>query len=400
MIAQPAETESLPAKEETIGEQYSKMMEAIEGNSEKAQQIYEKGLDDVRGKNDPEFELLWQLSYEKERSAVGQLDALDNIRKLASQNPDSLLPESFIGSCLFDSGQFEKAADHHLRAVSLSKDNKGTDTIKAAICYGRAKKFERAVEILINLWEEESPQTSESKFRILDALQLVLKESGKTIPVFAIRELAQLENPGDNNFRFSIAYDYEGAGYSDLSLYHYKLICGRDSENAGALNNIGVAYSKCGLPIFAASKYRLAYKLGNTLSASNLGRRYLGAGLVDDAEGLLRDALNKENCDPQVHETISMIHESREKEAKKEESNLETAENHRRFLLSLGEEFLSTDPMNIEGTWRFPFVEMELKLSDGKLAGTGKNEMQELLSGLGSLLIRGGRDVTGGFCTR
>ena len=50
--------------------------------------------------------------------------------------------------------------------------------------------------------------------------------------------------------------------------------------------------------------------------------------------------------------------------------------------------------MKIEGTWRFPFVEMELKLSDGKLAGTGKKEMQESLSGFGSPLFGGGRKPT------
>ncbi len=161
------------------------------------------------------------------------------------------------------------------------------------------------------------------------------------------------------------------------------------ARDSAALNNLAVAYSNCDLSVLSVSRYKKAFELGATLSASNLGYKYLATGLADEAKKLLQEAQAKEGCVPEVDRCLAAVTEKEAKETGEERARLEIARKHQEFLLCFGAAFISADTPPLDGRWGFSFGEISLKLSDTKLTGTAERTLEIQLSayllGLGGL---------------
>jgi len=390
--AQPEEThvEEPPGEQPSAATCYFEMMEAFEARHlAKATDAFERGVK-LAEQEKPELVVMLKALYERKRFSVGDSEGLENLRRLQEANTTNYVIAGYIGACLSDFGEYDQAAIEFKRAASLaSGEAKVRHTVKAADCLKRAKKHEDAVQFLLQSLNEDGQNRNADT---LQALYGVMMDAERDYEAFGIAELLLRENPGQADFRFDVGLKYRRWNLNDLFLYHFKLISESDPHNRSALHNLALAHSDFGLHILSASHYKRALELGETLSASNLGHMYLDCGMADEAEELLKRALKVENCVPEVPECLAAVGRAREGQAEQETAVVEGTRRHRDFLVSLGEGFLSVDVPPLDGTWKFPDVEIPLAFSALKLTGQCQRTTQvptvplsSLLGGLGGL---------------
>ncbi len=223
---------------------------------------------------------------------------------------------------------------------------------------------------MLKLLDADYAKEPKTQFKVLRHLYSLGKQSDDKFASFAIAEMALHRLPEEMSFRFSLAWDYGEADQDHMSLYHYKIICDQDEKNAGALNNLGIALANNDLSVLAVQRYKQSYKLGETLAASNLARKYLDAGLSDEAITLLKEAQTKENCVPDVSRTLAAVHEKTQQNSQEQEKVVAQAEQHRDFLLPFATGFLSPIATNLPGRWSFPSGELELQMNGSELSGS------------------------------
>lgn len=375
---EPSDEEIKSAEGPPAGEDlHTRLMDlfdaVISRDWDNAQQKYEAGLKWVL-EHKPESEMMWKSTYLRALFSEGKTDALNQLRELAAKNEGEHLPLSQLGLCLVDLGEYDEAVKCYLRAASVAKPNvRASLEIRAAEVLQKAKKSKQAREALLKLRDSDYAKEPKTQFRILQLIYSLSKESEDKFGSFAIGELALHHSPEEMGFRFSLAYDYEGADQSHLSLYHYKILCEYDEKHPSALNNLAVASAKSELAVLAAQRYKRAYELGDTLAASNLAQRYLEAGFSDEAITLLKNAQTKENCVPEVSRTLATVHEKIDENNREQEKVLARAEEHRNFLLPFADGLLSPSPANLEGQWKFPLGEIDLKFTPTALCGVREN---------------------------
>ncbi len=222
----------------------------------------------------------------------------------------------------------------------------------------------------------------------------LLQKNQEKFKAFGIGEAILSEDPGENDFRFTLAYDYSEYHLNELSLFHYFVLNENGPNLDFALNNLGVAYSRLSLPLHAVESYAAAYEKGNTLAANNMARNYLNEGFAEDAGELAKEAMKKENPEPQLSRTLAMIDENLTPERSKAKQLLDGAEDHRRFLASLGQGMLQ-GPSPLDGLWKFPKYALMLSTSGSVMTGeTIVTEPRSPLSGLGSALGSAGPTET------
>ena len=83
-----------------------------------------------------------------------------------------------------------------------------------------------------------------------------------------------------------------------------------------------------------------------------------------------KSAQAKENCVPDVAQTLANVHERIEENNREEKNLLARAEEQREFLLSFAEGLLSPTPTNLHGLWKFAETGIDLRYAAPVLSGT------------------------------
>jgi hypothetical protein len=364
----PSQLEKPATQPIGLGHYFFEIRDAIETKEwDKAKQAYDSGLTLAKA-DEPSLEIFWTALYHRMRYAGGQAAGLEALKALVKENPDSPEPLSAMSTCFYHFQEYEKSAEYALKAAHLAPQEDALDYfVSAAKALRRANKPRDALKILLEACKRASSPGA-SNVSVRKELYALLKDKKDSYVAFAIAEWTLHENPGAQDFRFSLAYDYEDEDLDDLSLFHYRILRENDPNYENVLNNLGVAFSKLSLPILSADLYAEAYKKGNTLAADNLARRYLEGGLTSDAANLVKEAMKQENYEPKLPGTLAAIDVNRKEEEGREKSFLGEAEKHRHFLLKLGEGYAQDTPA-LDGTWRFPDADIPLRLTDGILKG-------------------------------
>lgn len=364
----PSPLEKPSTEEMGIGHYFIEMREAIAAKDlHRAEEAFERGLTLAKAES-PRMELLWKSAHHRMRYSAGQPEGFEALKKLVEENPGSPEPLSSISLCFYHFQEYEKSAEYALKAADVAPEEDALDyLVRAARALRKANKLEEASKITLGACKVAT-QGGTSNVDLKKELYALLKDNKDFHVAFGIAEWTLHENPGAKDFRFSLAYDYEDAGFSNLSLFHNRILRANDPDHEGVLNNLGVACSKLNLPILAVDAYTESYGKRSTLAADNLARRYLEGGFTSAAASLVKDAMKQENYEPSLPGTLAAIDENRKQEEGREKSLLEEAERHRRFLLALGEAFPKDTP-TLAGTWRFPDADIPLTLTVGDLKG-------------------------------
>lgn len=353
----------------------------------KGEQTLQAALEALQKEGKQDRWIFWRGYYLKGQCLAGEDQAFHKLKALTAENSSEPIIWSHLGDCYSEYRDYIRAADSYQHAARLSKAPQSLDyTVEAARSLRIGKRQDESEQLLLRLLTESTLQSfADMRFKVLRELYETVKQSGDAIRASAIGELALQENPGHRDLRFSLAFSYSEGGNPELSVYHYKLAASSDTDIT--FNNLGVEYSNCELPILSVDCYKKAIQMGNTLAASNLAYVYLNAGAAEEAEKVLRDTLQKEDCAAQVPRALATVAERRADERKREEEALERAERRHNFLVALGAGFLSSETVAFsEGIWRFPFAEISLTLNDGRLGGETTVEDSDAVNALAGIL--------------
>jgi len=343
-----------------------------------AAKAYEGLLAEVR-KREPDEEIYWKARYQSELFQAGRSEALEELKSIASEHPEDPNPLGQLGFCFAHFQRYEDAVTYFEEAARLCKTREGFARMKleAADAYRHCRGLEKSREVLVGLLASSEDFEDATKFRILNGLFDVSKDSKDGISALAFAELALGINPAHSDLRFSVAYYCGELEYNEMSLRHYKVLCEHDPAMKSAMNNLGVAYSNCGFPILAFSMYKRAFELGDTLSASNIGYQYLGAGAKEEAVAILKQAQLKKGCVSDVDRCLAAVSERSDLEEKEESDKLEVARKQGAFLAQLGSALLATEIPMLDGIWNFPFGDISLHLSGVKLRGSVEKTIEK-----------------------
>jgi tetratricopeptide (TPR) repeat protein len=332
--------------------------------------------------------LVWEGLGLQHKFTAGSANALDELRKLASENPTRPEPPMRIAQVLFDSQEYEEAAGFFLKASSLAKPKSGfraTCLAKAAKAYLQLHQNDKAQAIA---WDAYRESEGDQKREISSLLYEILKEQKELLFAFGIAEAAIRDNP-HHLLRFQLGLDYFSARLHDLFLLHFDHICRADPTNFSAVHNLALALSSCGLPIASVEQYRKAIEGGETLSAANLGYRYLDAGMAADTKELLQPVMKLDVHDSRVDRCFSEIGSRGKDEEERRAAVLQAAHDRRKFFVQIGEG-LQQKAGAIDGEWAFPFGKITLTVKEGGVSGS--TEIQTPQTGFGQLLSQGGPD--------
>jgi hypothetical protein len=280
----------------------------------------------------PDGSVWLEAFYCQWRFEAGDEGALSELRALAARKPQNWRPRACVAKCLNDFNDFIAAGGAYLEAADRSTGERSVEyTIAAARAFRRGKEFLEAKDILLPLTVDERDEAREKRGEVLKELYETFKNSNERFHAVAIGELALYENPALADFRFELAHDCDDWNYVDTSIHHYAVLCEKQPDNAAAIQNLGVAYSRRALDISSVDAYNRAIELGETLGARNLGLKYLSGGMASDAATLVERAMETASPDPGLPEVLTAIEEKRKGESEKN-SNWQTR--HRNIGIS------------------------------------------------------------------
>jgi len=217
----------------------------------------------------------------------------------------------------------------------------------------------------------------------------LLQDSGKDYFAFATAEHALQANPL-HPLRFTLGLDYRRKGLNELGLSHFKFLHERNRKESGYLHNLALLCDDCELPITSVDHYKSSFALGETLSAANLGYKYLDGGMAAEAKDLIEQALKVEHHDSRVEHCLAEIIRRREAEREKENQLTEATTMKKTFLARMGRALVTTCAP-ISGSWKLPFGIMPLSIVSNRVTAvmekksesSGYGGIAAALSGLG-----------------
>lgn len=348
-------TEEKPAQIEPVQQDAAKeISSAIEEDVEsKSDNLIDKLLEAYRDKNTREMEKFQEeiLYKAKDLDEKLKLEALyqcllyrlgqdtsqkfKDLEEKAIDKKAYLEIMSIIGNCYKDTKSYEIAATYYQKGLLKAKELKDEHHIcsftkQIADCYFITKKKSQAYETLMSALKED--KKPENQFNYYEKLADFYKQDNDMYLYTYMLEKALEIKPNHKETLFSIAHSYYGdLGLNDVSAIYYERLLKLDNTNSSALNNIGVTYNSLGLKSKGAEKYKKAIALNNTLASANLAYVHMGAGLVEEAEMLLKDAYTKENVHPNVHEASSALDKQRKAEEELESKVLVEGEKVQQF---------------------------------------------------------------------
>jgi tetratricopeptide (TPR) repeat protein len=333
----------------------------------------------------------WKSFYYCWTYKIGRESSLADLADLQSNNPTDPAPTVLLAVVYKEFQQYDNAAHAYEQASGIAVgEDSALFLVRRAECLRNARRWEAARSQLERVLA--TPALSPTlRVTALKELYSVLKELSEEEPAFAIGELILVNNPGDRDFRFTLAYDCQSR-HPSLALYHYELICGQRAE-ALTLNNLGYAYQENGLAIHGTRKYKEAADLKLSRAFRNLGMSYADAGLADDALVLLEGAKDISDPEDLIPQALASIHSQISNEETKRTEIIESTRQHREFLSVAGEALLASPDVPVSGEWAFPFADVNLlrngkqvdgegvKLSDGATISLSRLLSSQMLAG-------------------
>jgi tetratricopeptide (TPR) repeat protein len=338
----PTAPEEVAPAEPSLREAMMGLIDALLNNDrQKADELYNVGLKIIETGRGKFTALQWRSFYLRVRSSAGDPSALDELKTIVREYPNEADPQLQLGLALLSFKEYEMAAGYFEQAAARSAvpGESSSHLLQAAAALIEAKASDRAEAILVKLLDDPVESHKEDAAQKLYGL---LMASNRHFPAFGIAEQILRRNPGLGQFRFRLGLDYHEEKQHELFLYHYHLLEDHEPTRSDVMRNLALALSECDLPVTSVSHYKRALELGETLSASNLGYKYLDAGMTDEAKAMLTDALRKPDAATEVGRCLAEISEREKEEGKRCEALLQDANTHREFLIALGEGLYDT----------------------------------------------------------
>lgn len=270
--------------------------------------------------------------YWLEKFKLGNSDALDNLKRLINDNESVAIPYVGLALCYFYSGDYVNAMEGLQNALQREseEDVRASHVKLIATCWQRLGEPEKAY---LTIQREIKNFHSDSALFALYAGLAYLYEQGDEaeLRVLALEKALEF-SPNDTDTLFDLAHTASGLGFNELSILHYKKITDFHPDSPGAHNNLGVAYGNVDMPIYSIKSFQKARELNNTLAASNLANRLLSVGFAEEAQQILKAALEQEKVHENVSGSMQALEAQRRQENTQYEVVIQDANKQQQFL--------------------------------------------------------------------
>jgi len=310
------------------------------------------------------------------RRIFGKALDITRLRELATAHPE----EPHILWCLGNAYRFYeeygKAAESYERAAQseATVSNKIIRLKNAAVA--KAKSGQQHCETW--LLDQALPFLNGDSLATL-ALLRGLKDLASSqkltnkVQVYA-EELLALE-PGDDELRASLAWEYMDSGNNALSLLHYSLLP-IEARTGGHWNNLGVVRVRLRLKGKGTAAYQKAETLGESLAMSNLAFEFIQAGFLKEAQEMCNRAVTIKDYDNQVNLAFAKLNEVKEEEDTKEKTIKSSIDREREFYVTFATACLKRRPNNAQQNWKAQHCVLRITIKDGILLAEGAYEIE------------------------
>lgn len=310
-------------------------------------------------------------------SRAGSTEAVDKLRQLCDQHPDSYEPVAALATVLQQLGEPLQAANELInRAESLDDDSAGRSVAQASSLLREAGDVARSLKVVSSFLEDKtgSPKVEAS---LRTELAYALDEEQRSLEALAHLERAVALDPTDRDRRWDLAHRYLRAQYKEAAAFLYEALALEPKLSAATLNNLGVALKGLGLRFQAVNYYKRAANEGNGRSAGNLAFICIEAGLAEEAETWIEKGRETDSQDERLAAAIAALAEQNTQEA---EALEEIHDRAARIRQTIAEFSLPTDGLPV-GRWTFSTDE-EFDLSvqeNGSVRGEGGGARSKLI---------------------
>lgn len=321
----------------------------------------------------------WKAFLELTKLRAGS-GSLSEVVAHATAHPKSADIAIFVAQAYEHFGESGEAASWFERASGLSSDaveqiNYLRRGVVTALKGGKDALY---ASLQVKLRMIEPNDTDSLKARLAAELEVAEEQKDDDIAIASLEKLLSLD-PSDNEHRFNLAYKYSHTGRSDMAALHYERIPASVRTSAG-WNNLGVAYDGLSFAIRAVDAYRRAADAGQTLAASNIAKRFLDAGFVQEASSLLEEASRKPEHDKLVDTRFAEVKDARDDEGKERDKLLPKSRATSDFYATYGEARLARDLVDVAGSWKTPRGTATVGLSGTAFVATQEEPIVGLMS--------------------
>lgn len=365
------------------------MMHCVATKNDQAREVVDKAFLVSKVGASEEDKTEWLAYKEYICIAFGHGGDLTRLEAIATEFPDNANVALHLAKSYARYDEHGKAASLYLAAAGQAKSviSKIELLGQAAICFEKAGKKADADQLASQV-RTICADAHEGEMQLLLAEKSLAELRKNDDAEIGLLE-RQLElNPTDNETRFGLAYKYSNIGRDDMAAYHYSRIR-TPARSAIAWNNFGVALESLKLPVKAVEAYRNSAGLGETLAMSNLAYLFLNAGFVDEAKKILDEALHVADHHKNVDKALGVIRDCLDDEEKQETSVYEKAKPVSEFFRSFGLARIQPLTIGLQGTWKTPTCDVEIKIDGASVVARGTYEVSA--TGLLAAAIMGTR---------
>ncbi len=328
--------------------------QALENNQvSEAKEIFRTSIESTETSSSKSWLEGWFLS--RLFTQANEASALSDLKDQLLQSTDYSIRRDYLWWVIFS---LEEIKDHSQMVdilneeLLLREDNLYTDfvTVKLSQVLVKTNDEEKALTLLTDRLNEILKDDERSY--IYRAIADVEKaQKNEKMQALCLEKNAQF-NPTNPSILFQTAFTQAEAGLDIIAFANYDTVSTLSPNDNSTLNNLAVIYSEFSLPINSVELYKKASEAGNTLSMANLAYQMIGAGLISEAEEILKQAIGTDEPHKSVFEAMSTIPTKRAKEEEEVEKVREKSIRYREHLRNYTEAYYLRPGENVfEGLW-------------------------------------------------
>ena len=326
----------------------------------------------------------WKSKSELWRIIWGKKGQISVLRALYSENPKNQKIISDYAAALSHFLQKLQSAEIYLEACQYCENpvDLRTNKISAILELMSDGQMDRAFVILDQV-RNEADGTLESQRAIAYCIKSIAQTlKDEQLEIEALERLVAID-PDDQDSRFSLAFAHSKYGNEDLALANYLLIP-YSTRTSAAWNNLGVSYQHFSISGRSIAAYRQAERENETLAMSNLAYKFMNAGFLDEAKGILENAMGVEGRHRNVGEAYAALSDIPEKETTQVDELQSDMKSKAALYQGLSTAILRPNIHELGRVWEGPDCALEVVLSGRNFIASGNYTVKN--SGLGGLL--------------
>jgi pyrimidine deaminase RibD-like protein/tetratricopeptide (TPR) repeat protein len=289
----------------------------------------------------------WELKVRHARDPVARAE----LTKAVGPTGLGILATQLIAGLDQHAGNIHAATQRLELAVStaVEPEEKARLALSAAQNYAAVNDHAQATDVLRQVASLDLP--SRIRAQVLHGLGDAATGESRPIQKAAFFCRTASVDPSPQNL-FQAAYALADANLNAMSAAYYELALRAAPDDTASRNNIGVAFSKLGLPGMSIEAYREAADAGNTLAMANLAQQYIAAGFYREAEAEIKRGRVADDVHENIGSAMVALASAKKRESEQWSEERKIALGQKHFFDELADALMRVPKLNaLTGAW-------------------------------------------------